>query len=399
MTAPTLPPFDLLARECHDDPYPVYRRYREADPVHWIPGADAGATGTVFLFRHADVMGALRHPNLIRNARVLPAGPLRGLLEQWMLFRNPPDHTRLRSLVSRAFTPQRADQLVPAIRAIAQHLLDAVQDQGGMDLIRDFASPLPLMVIAELLGVPSADREQLRKWTIDLVLAIDIAPNREELHQATVAAHALMTYLRDRVAERRAGRREDDLISALIEAEEAGDRLSEDELLAMCSLLLGAGHETTVNLIGNGSLALLQHRDEWEQLVHAGACSEAAVEELLRYDSPVQITFREAAQDGELLGRPIRRGEMVVILLGSANRDPVVFPDPDRLDLARPIGKHAAFGMGIHYCLGPHLARLEGRIAFETLATRVPGMRPVPGPVQRRGGIAFRGLRTLPVTF
>lgn len=397
--AATLPPFNPLAPGFRGNPYPFYHRYRERDPVHWSTLGATPGSGMWYLFRHDDVMAALRSPILIRDPRILPPAPLRAMLEKWMLFRNPPDHTRLRSLVNKAFTPQRAERLAPAIQSTADYLIDAVAGKGGMDLIRDYASPLPLIVIAELLGVPAEDRESLRRWTIDMVVAIDFGPSREGMIRAMAAARDLMAYLRELIVIRRHGVPRDDLISALLAAEEEGDRLSEDELLSMCSLLLGAGHETTVNLIGNGSLALLTQRDQWERLRDDPRCLETGVDELLRYDSPVQMTFREAAQDGELAGRPLRRGEMVAILLGSANRDPALFPDPDRLDLGRPVGKHAAFGMGIHFCLGSHLARLEGRIAFETLARRLSGLRLVPQPPDRREGIAFRGVRSLPVRF
>jgi len=393
------PPFNPLAPGFRETPYPFYHRYRENDPVHWSTAAGPPGSGTWYLFRNADVMSALRNPNLIRDPRILPPPPLRGMLEKWMLFRNPPDHTRLRSLVSKAFTPLRAEQLMPAIQSAATCLIDAVAARGEMDLIRDYASPLPLMVIAELLGVPPEDREQLRRWTIDMVVAIDFGPSREGMVRALGAARELMGYLRDLVAARRAGVARDDLISALIAAEEEGDKLSEEELLSMCSLLLGAGHETTVNLIGNGSLALLTHPDEWTRLRDDPGCLETGVEELLRFDSPVQMTFREAAADGGLADRVLHKGELVAILLGSANRDPALFPDPDRLDLSRPVGKHAAFGMGIHFCLGSHLARLEGRIAFATLARRLPGLQLVPRAPERREGIAFRGVKALPVTF
>jgi len=289
--------------------------------------------------------------------------------------------------------------LQPAIQETANFLLDTVQSDGGLDLIQHYASPLPLIVIAELLGIRSADREQLRKWTIDLVVAIDFGPSREGMARAMQASSELTGYLRGIITQRRRGPARDDLISALIAAEEEGDKLSEEELLSMCVLLLGAGHETTVNLIGNGSLALLHHPDQWAALRDDPDCLESAVEELLRYDSPVQMTFREAAEDGEIAGKPLRRGELVAILLGSANRDPEIIPDPDRLDLQRKGSKHAAFGMGIHFCLGSHLARLEAQIAFRTLARRMPGLSLRAGALERREGIAFRGVKSLPVTF
>jgi len=302
-------------------------------------------------------------------------------------------------LVNKAFTPQRAERLVTAIQTTTTSLLDAVAPRGEMDLIHDFASPLPLMVIAELLGVPPEDRDQLRRWTIDGVVGIDFAPSRAAMARAMVATAELLDYLRELVAVRRVGVVRDDLLSALIAAEEQGDRLSVDELISMASLILGAGHETTVNLIGNGALALLTHPEEWARLIEDPGCLETGVDELLRYDTSVQMTFREVAEDMEMAGRLMRKGEIVVMMLGSANRDPAVFADPDRFDLRRPVGRHASFGMGIHYCLGAHLARHEGHIAFETLARRFPQMRLAPGPLERREGVAFRGVKALPVVF
>jgi cytochrome P450 len=300
--------------------------------------------------------------------------------------------------VNKAFTRQMAERLQPAIQETADFLLDKVQADGEMDLMPHYASPLPLITIAELLGIPRSDREQLRNWTMDLTRGIDVGPTPEALERATRSTFELIDYLRTIVGQRRRSRK-DDLISALIAAEEGGDELSEDELLSMCVLLLGAGHETTINLIGNGTLALLSHPDQWTRLRDDAACTEGAVEELLRYDCPVQMTFRIAQEDGELGGRFLRKNEVVAILLGAANRDPEPFPDPDRLDVTRAAAKHGAFSMGIHFCLGAPLARLEGHIAFRTLARRMPRLALLPGPIERRDGTTFRGLKSLPLTF
>jgi pimeloyl-[acyl-carrier protein] synthase len=395
---PSLPPFNPLNARFHDDPYPFYHRYRAGDPIHWAGSADHRGPGMWFLFRHSDVMAALRNPNLVRDNRILPPDPLGSLLAKWMLFRNPPDHTRLRSLVNKAFTRRMAERLQPAIQETADFLLDKVLPDGEMDLMVHYASPLPLIVIAELLGIPRSDRNQLRKWTMDLALGIDVGPSNAALTRATESTLELIEYLRKIVAQRRSSPKED-LISALIAAEEQGDELSEDELLSMCVLLLGAGHETTINLIGNGTLAVMQHPDQWTRLRDDAGCTEGAVEELLRYDCPVQMTFREAREDGELGGKFLRKDEVVCILLGAANRDPEQFQDPDRLDLRRPAGKHGAFGMGIHFCLGSHLARLEAYIAFRTLARKTPRIALMARPIERRDGTTFRGLRSLPLSF
>jgi pimeloyl-[acyl-carrier protein] synthase len=394
---PQLPPFNPLDGRFRANPYPFYHRYRAEDPIHWAGTPDHEGGGMWFLFGYTDVMAALRNPQLARDRTIQPPDPLGATLANWMLFRNPPDHTRLRSLVNKAFTRRMAERLQPAIQDTADFLLDKVQADGEMDLMLHYASPLPLITIAELLGIPSSDREQLRNWTMDLTRGIDIGPSPDALERATQSTLELIDYLRTIVAQRRMARKED-LISALIAAEEDGDKLTEDEMLSMCVLLLGAGHETTINLIGNGTLALLHHPDQWTRLRDDAACTDGAVEELLRYDCPVQMTFRQAAADCELGGHVVRTGEVVGILLGSANRDPEQFPDPDRLDLTRAAPMHGAFGMGIHFCLGSHLARLEAHIAFRTLARRMPGMTLL-RPVERRDGTTFRGLKSLFIGF
>ncbi|MCB1094224.1 MAG: cytochrome P450 [Verrucomicrobiae bacterium] len=398
-SAPALPPFSPFAPGSHADPYPAYQRYREQDPVHWAGPADHSGPGAWYLFSHAGAMSALKSHNLIQTRMIQAAGPLGAMLGKWMLFRNPPDHTRLRSLVSKAFSPQMAERLRPKIQETADFLLDSVKDKGEMDLMLHYASPLPLIVISELLGVPADDRELLRRWTIDIVPAIDFSPSREALMKATQGCGKLMEYLQAIIVERRKGPPKEDLISALIAAEEQDDRLSEEELISMCALLLGAGHETTVNLIGNGSYALLQHPEQLALLRDDPECVETAVEELLRYDSPVQMAFREVAEPFELGGKLLRKGEQVIILLGSANRDPEPYPEPNRLDLRRSGPRHAAFGMGIHFCLGSHLARLEARAAFRSLAVKMPNLALQPVPIKRREGTNFRGLETLPVSF
>ncbi len=393
-----LPMFNPLDPRFQADPYPFYHRYRAEDSIHWAGPPDHDGAGIWFLFRYTDVMAALRNPNLVRDRTIQPHDPLGAALANWMLFRNPPDHTRLRSLVNKAFTRRMAERLQPAIQNTADFLLDKVQADGEMDLMLHYASPLPLITIAELLGIPSTDREQLRNWTMDLTRGIDIGPTPDVLERATQSTLELIDYLRTIVAQRRRARK-DDLISALIAAEEDGDKLSEDEMLSMCVLLLGAGHETTINLIGNGTLALLDYPDQWTRLRDDAACTEGAVEELLRYDCPVQMTFRQAVESFELGGHVVRKSEVVAILLGAANRDPEQFPDPDRLDLTRAAAMHGAFGMGIHFCLGSHLARLEAHIAFRTLARRMPGMTLLPRPVERRDGTTFRGLKSLFIGF
>lgn len=385
-------PFNPLQPGLNADPYPVYREFREKDPVHW--------NGAWFLFRYEDAMEALRDPALGREpSRFLPPGPVGDVLRRWMLFRNPPDHTRLRALVGKAFSTGVVQRLVPRIEAIAAELVDGFAERGQADLIGAFASAFPVLVIAEMLGVPGEDRERFRKWSMALSAAVDLHASPALRARSMGPVLELIEYLRGFVAQRRREPRSD-LVSALIAAEEAGDRLDEEELIAMATLLLGAGHETTVNLIGNGCLALLRHPETLARWPTDPEAEAVAVEELLRYDSPVQMTFREALAETTIAGRTLRVGQPVCAILGSANRDPAHFSDPDTLDLARPADRrHAAFGNGIHHCLGAMLARVEGRVAFRTLLGRLPDLRLASGELKWREGILFHGLEALPVRF
>jgi pimeloyl-[acyl-carrier protein] synthase len=318
-----------------------------------------------------------------------------------MLFRDPPDHTRLRTLVSKAFTPRVIEGLRPHIQQIVDGLLDRVRDRRAMDLIADLAFPLPVIVISEMLGVPAADRDRFRQWSLDVARSLDaiaLPVGPEVIERGNAARRALADYFRGLIAERRR-RPQADLLSGLIAAEEQGDTLSQAELLATCVLLLVAGHETTVNLIGNGMLALLRHPAELRKLGAEPALLPSAVEELLRWDSPVQRTGRITATDVELGGTLIPKGALVSAVLGAANRDPAHFPEPDRLDLARPDNRHLAFGWGIHFCLGAPLARVEGQIAIGALARRLPGLALATDRPEWRESSALRGLRALPVTF
>jgi len=280
-------------------------------------------------------------------------------------------------------------------------LLDRVRDGRRMDLIADLAFPLPVIVISEMLGVPAADRDRFRQWSLDVARSLDaiaLPVGPEVIERGNVARRALADYFRGLIAERRQ-RPQADLLTGLIAAEEQGDTLSQPELLATCVLLLVAGHETTVNLIGNGMLALLRHPAELRKLSAEPALLPSAVEELLRWDSPVQRTGRIAATDVELGGTLIPKGALVSAVLGAANRDPAHFPEPDRLDLARPDNRHLAFGWGIHFCLGAPLARVEGQIAIGALARRLPGLALATDRPEWRESSALRGLRALPVTF
>jgi cytochrome P450 len=395
--------FNPFLPEVHEDPYPLYHRLRAEDPVHRSP------LGFWVLTRHADVLAVLRDPRMSRDPRrsqrveqLRASAELDELLAAEeaapsMLFVDPPDHTRLRTLVNKAFTPGAVERLRPRVEAIVAELLDRVAGAGAMDVVEDLAYPLPVTVICELFGVPEADRDRFRAWSRGLVHLLDPLVASDALERALRARLALRGYLRELIADRRA-HPTGDLLTALIAAEDQGHQLSEDELVSMCVLLLVAGHETTVNLIANGLLALVRDPGARARLQADPALAGSAVEELLRYDSPVQFTSRHALTDLDVGGRHIRAGETVVAVLGAANRDPAQFPDPDRLDLARKPNRHLAFGGGIHFCLGAPLARMEAAIAIPALLARLPGLE-LAGPPVRRDTVTLRGLTSLPVTF
>jgi cytochrome P450 len=314
-----------------------------------------------------------------------------------MLVSDPPDHTRLRALVQKAFTPRMIDQLRPRIVTVVAELLDRMAErQGPVDLIAEFAYPLPVVVIAELLGVPAEDRVKFQEWSALLAASVDPLISSELMDRVTWAREALHAYLREIIAERRQQPRSD-LISALVAVEERGDVLSEPELVVMCTLLLVAGHETTVNLIGNGVLALLRHPDQLERLRADPSLIGSAVEELLRFDAPVQLTGRIAVEPVQIEGQTIEPGQWILPLLGGANHDPAQFAEPERLDLGRNPNPHVAFGRGIHFCLGAPLARLEGQIAIGALVRRFRTLALAGEPV-RRDQITLRGLKSLPVS-
>jgi cytochrome P450 len=378
--------------EVHAHPYPVYRAMRESDPVHWSPDL-----GVWFLSRYEDVMALLRDQRFSadRSRSSLYVAPPRAVYRS-LLTLDPPDHTRLRGLVSKAFTPRVVEALRPRIEMIVDRLLDAAAARGEMEAITEFAYPLPVTVIAEMLGVPAEDWERFREWSATLAASLDPVMPEERWARVFPARDALFDYFRIIVAERRS-RPRDDLISAMVAAEENGDVLSEHELLVMCNLLLVAGHETTVNLLGNGLLALLTHPETMAELRARPALTESAVEELLRFDSPVQFTGRVAVEEAEIGGRTIAPRQSVVAMLGAANRDPDQFPSPDRLDLARSPNLHLAFGRGIHFCLGAPLARLEGQIALTAMLQRFPRMRLGDAGARLRDTVVLRGLSSLPL--
>jgi cytochrome P450 len=392
--------FNPMDPEFLADPYPTYHRLRDEDPVHHSP------LDFWVLTRYEDVAAVLRDPRFIKEPLVSMVAARFGVtvppgVGLSMLDRDPPDHTRLRSLVSKAFTPRVVEGLRPRIQKMVDDLITRAQAVGTMDLIEEFAYPIPVSVICEMLGVPVEDHERFKGWSLDIARGLDsvwLPPESEIPKRSGAARHAIGDYMRGLIAARRASPR-GDLLSALIAAEEAGDKLSEDELIATCILLLIAGHETTVNLIGNGTLALLRHPEELRRLRETPGMIPSAVEELLRYDGPVQRTARITSTEVTIGGRTIPKGEMVMPFIGAADRDPAQFPEPDRLDLGRADNRHIAFGWGIHFCLGAPLARVEGQIAIDTLVRRLPRLTLVDDEPEYRQSLTLRGLKALPVTF
>jgi pimeloyl-[acyl-carrier protein] synthase len=397
-----------LTPEFREDPYQFFALLREHEPVHQTP------FGVYLVSRHADAAAIVRDPHLSTNqqnselfrafAEANPpteANDMDQMNDVVMLFQDPPDHTRLRGLVSKAFTPKMIERLRDRVQQIVDERLDAVVDRGdgSMDVVADLAYPLPVVIICELLGVPPDDHATFQSWSSELAASIDPDPliSPEQRERIEAAGSAFLEYFGDLIEHRRQSLR-DDLLSALIEAEEGGDRLSEEELLGTALFLLIAGHETTVNLIGNGTLALVKHRDQLERLRDDPSLDRHAVEELLRFDSPVQLTQRITLDEYEIGDITIPKGQNLVPLLGAANRDPAEFDEPDRLDIGREnANRNVAFGGGHHFCLGASLARLEGAVAIGTLVRRFPDIELAGEPV-RRTTFTLRGLEHLPVS-
>lgn len=385
----TYSPFDP---EIIADPYPVYRELRDHAPVYWSAQAN-----TWVLSRYDDVSAALVDPATYSSGSgIFPTPPevdMTQLFLPMLIMTDPPRHTALRKIVSKVFTPRRIGELEPHIHAIVDDLISHSPDSGAWDFVSGFSGPLPAIVIADMLGVPRADRDRFRAWSTTLIQS---NPTRGEFGSGLEAAASLYEYFSAFLADRRA-HPQDDLMSALVQAEADGERLSEEELLGFCLLLLVAGHETTTNLLSNSAVVLSQHPESRQQLADRPELVPAAVEELLRYDSPVQGLSRTLTRPVDLHGQRMMAGDTVLLLFGSANRDDHAFPGADRFDIHRAPERQVAFGRGIHFCLGASLARLEARIALQTLLVRQPDWEAdLDSAVRLRSG-PIRGYISLPM--
>jgi cytochrome P450 len=389
-------PFDP---EFKRDPYPSYHALRESDPVHQTP------LGNYVLTRYADVVSILRDPTMSSDFRKsITYEQFRQLSptipedrQPSLLFLDPPDHTRLRTLVNKAFTARRIEQLRRRVEEVVEECLTAARERGEMDVVEDLAYPLPVTVICEMLGVPAEDHKLFKSWSLDLVATLDPIVPPERVERAMKSSDAFAAYFKKLIAKRRTDH-SDDLLSALIQAEDEGKQLTEEELLITLVLLLVAGHETTVNLISNGMFALLQNPKQSDRLREDPSLIRTAIEELLRYDSPVQFIARITTRDYEVGGLNIEKGRELIGLLGAANRDPAQFDEPDQLDIARGDNRHLAFSGGAHFCLGASLARLEGQIAIGALVREFPDMELKDPDPPHRETLTLRGLASLPVT-
>lgn len=401
----TTPQVNIVSPQFKANPFPFLAGLRKSQPVYRTTLLDK--TPVWLITRYEDVTALLKDERFVKNRRTamtpeqlrkMPwVPPMFRPLERNMLDLDHPDHTRLRALVHKAFTPSLIGQMRDRIQTLADELLEGVASKGEMDLINDYALPLPMTIITEILGVPTSDRDKFHKWSKAVVSLTSPKATLRVIPNVWMFTRYLRRFFRERRRDPR-----DDLASALIQAEEAGDKLSEDELLAMVFLLLIAGHETTVNLIGTGMLALLGHPDQMARLHRNPSMIKTAVEELLRYSSPVFMsTERYAREDLNIQGVTIPRGAMTLGVIGSANRDETVFEHADTLDVTREPNKHLSFGQGIHFCLGAPLARLEGQIAINTLLRRMPDLHlsVAIDSLRWRPSIFLRGLESLPTTF
>ena len=383
------------------NPYPFLARLREQDPVHY-----SRATGTYFLTRYKDIWSLLRDSRALAmsadqirmsTGQQAQEGPFQRAMRRWIVLLNPPDHTRVRNLLNKSFTPKVISRLHDRVEDIANELLDPILESGSADLIREFANPLPMLVIADQLGVPRTDRPRFKAWSDTIAMAMDPIQGRAFTSEGDRATDEMFAYLADFVKARRE-QPQDDLLTKMVAAEEDGDRLSMDELLSACMLLLFAGNETTTGLMGNSVASLLDNRDQEEKLRALPEVPPIAVEEFLRYETPSHTMGRVLSAPMELGGKPLPKGARIICVMGAANHDPEVFEDPDLLDLERDPNPHIAFGTGHHFCLGSHLARLETRVMLNVLLRRVKRFDLSVRRVPYRATVALRGPKALPMT-
>jgi cytochrome P450 len=401
-SAPTLSLYHLLDPEVLANPYPLYRRLRTEAPVQWDPYLHAWV-----VTRYDDVITVLHHfsadrtptPDQFAAMGLAELGPIAQLMTRQMLFMDAPAHARLRGLASMAFTPARVEVLRSHIREILDTLMEPLMRAGRMDVIADLAAPLPAIVTAEMLGVPTSDCDQLKAWSADFAEVLgNFQHNPDRASRTLKCVEEMTAYFREAIHRMKTEPR-DGLINAFMMAEIDGDRLTEEEIIANCIVTMVGGQETTTNLIGNGLLSLLRNPEQLQRLRDDLTLIPSAVEELLRYESPSQHTARICPQDTELGGKQIRKGQAVIAVMGAGNRDPERFPDPDRLDVGRTDNRHLAFGWASHFCFGAALARIEGQLTLEAIVRRTSNMALEPGPLVWRENMGLRGLTALPVTF
>lgn len=395
--------YQLLDPEVLANPYPLFKRLRDHDPVHWDPFLHAWV-----VTRYEDVVNVMLHCSADRTPRpeqleamgmMAELTPIAQVMVKQMLFMDAPSHTRLRALCAVAFTPARVAALKNHIQDIADRLIEAVIDSGRMDVIADFANPLPAIVTAELFGVPVEDHQKLKDWSTDFAEMLgNFQHNPDRARRVLRSTENLLAYFQNAIRDQKQNPRPG-LVTSLLNAEVDGSRLTEEEIVANLIVTMVGGQETTTNLIGNGLISLLNNPDQLQVLKDDPSVWPSAVEELLRYESPSQHTARLAPDDMMLGDKKIQKRQAVIAVFAAANRDPERFPDPDKLDLKRTNNRHVAFAWGPHYCFGAPLARIEGQIAFETMLRRLPNLRLEPQELQWRENLGLRGLKSLFVSF
>lgn len=392
---------DFNSPEFTDDPYPFYAQLRGSAEPYFFAHERAGShlKGMWLISRYDEVAAAIKESSAVSKQLIrLRTAESITPMDTTMLNQDPPDHTRLRALVSQAFTPGQINKLAPRIQWVVDTLLTRFKQEGGGDFVQQFAIPLPMMVIADFMGVPFEDHKLFLDWAERILQGYDSGVKSDDGYKSYLGAIVDMGAYFEQLIEKRKAQPTDDLISRVIEAREKHDKLSGEELLSMCMLLLVSAHETTTNMLSSGMYSFFNNPDQWEKLRREPEHLESAVEEILRYESPIQrATFRITTREYTLGGKTFTQGEQIVAILGAANRDPAQFPDPDRFDITRTPNRHLAFGLGIHFCLGAFLARTEGRLGFGSIMAQLPTIHRASGELTWNGKKLFRGLATLPV--